>query len=164
MLSVVNPRESFRLRVVLGLEISLDNSSVITDTLRRVQDLVKTAKAMADSTRVRILVAVRERELCVCQLCDSLEVTQSTLSTHLQVLRAAGLITGRREGRWMYYQCEPGARARVDGIFQSFGPALAADRVLLADARRLGKQSSPREDSSCCLSRAGSAVRKKDRP
>ncbi|PYU99000.1 MAG: transcriptional regulator, partial [Acidobacteria bacterium] len=71
-------------------------------------DLVKTAKSLADSTRVRIVAALLERELCVCELCDSLGVTQSTLSTHLQVIRDAGLVSARKEGKWMYYAIQPG--------------------------------------------------------
>ena len=73
-------------------------------------DLVKTAKSLADSTRVRIVAALLERELCVCELCDSLGVTQSTLSTHLQVIRDAGLVSARKEGKWMYYAIQPDAR------------------------------------------------------
>ena len=55
-------------------------------------ELVLTAKALADATRVRILAALRGGELCVCELGDALGVTQSTLSTHLQVIREAGLV------------------------------------------------------------------------
>ena len=73
-------------------------------------DLIKTAKSLADSTRVRIVAALLERELCVCELCGSLRVTQSTLSTHLQVIRDAGLVSARKEGKWMYYAIQPDAR------------------------------------------------------
>ena len=60
-------------------------------------ELLVTAKAFADPTRVRSLAALRGGELCVCELSDALGVTQSTLSTHLQVIRDAGLVQTRRD-------------------------------------------------------------------
>ena len=53
------------------------------------QPAVTFAKALADATRLRVIAALRQRELCVCELCDALEATQSTLSTHLTLLRDA---------------------------------------------------------------------------
>ena len=58
-------------------------------------ELVLAAKALADPTRVRVLAALRDGELCVCELSDVLDVTQSTLSTHLQVIRDANLVQTR---------------------------------------------------------------------
>ena len=60
-------------------------------------------KAFADSTRLRILNLLLEGELCVCDLCEVLDVIQPTVSRHLGHLRRAGLVTGRREGKWMHY-------------------------------------------------------------
>ena len=70
-------------------------------------ELVLVAKALADPTRVRILTALRGGELCVCELCDALRVSQSTLSTHLHVIREAGLVRTRKEGKWIYYTLAP---------------------------------------------------------
>lgn len=120
-------------------------------------DLVRTTKALADSTRVRIISALLERELCVCELCDSLEVTQSTLSTHLQVIREAGLVSARKEGKWMYYEIQPRARAVIEGLFKSFASSLKADAALRRDARRLGRRLSLRDNGACCVGFAGSA-------
>jgi len=79
-----------------------------------VRDLVAIAKAFADLTRVRILAAVRHRELCVCELCDALGVTQSTLSTHLQVIRDAGLVqTRKRQMGLLRSQPKDGAATRI---------------------------------------------------
>lgn len=62
-------------------------------------------KALADESRVRILLALNRREeLCVCQLIDMLQLAPSTVSKHLFILRNAGLILGRKDGRWMYYR------------------------------------------------------------
>lgn len=59
--------------------------------------------ALSDPLRVKVLELLREQELCVCDLCDTLEVTQSKLSFHLKTLKQAGLVRSRQEGRWIYY-------------------------------------------------------------
>lgn len=59
--------------------------------------------ALSDPLRVRVLDLLRTQELCVCELCDQLEVTQSKLSFHLKTLKEAALVQARQEGRWMYY-------------------------------------------------------------
>jgi ArsR family transcriptional regulator, arsenate/arsenite/antimonite-responsive transcriptional repressor len=59
--------------------------------------------ALADETRLRILLLLRDGECCVCELTEALELGQSLLSFHLKALKDAGLVTDRREGRWVYY-------------------------------------------------------------
>jgi ArsR family transcriptional regulator, arsenate/arsenite/antimonite-responsive transcriptional repressor len=59
--------------------------------------------ALSDETRLSILERLRFGERCVCDLTDALDAAQSRLSFHLKVLKDAGLVTDRREGRWMYY-------------------------------------------------------------
>src|SRR5919109_1678065 len=63
--------------------------------------------ALSDETRLRILERLRGGERCVCELTDALDAAQSRLSFHLKVLKDAGLVTDRREGRWMYYTLNP---------------------------------------------------------
>ncbi|MEL7083376.1 MAG: metalloregulator ArsR/SmtB family transcription factor [Cyanobacteria bacterium P01_A01_bin.3] len=63
-------------------------------------------RALADPLRLQILETLRESELCVCDLCDRLNVNQSKLSFHLKTLREAGLVRARQEGRWMYYSLD----------------------------------------------------------
>ncbi len=110
-----------------------------------------TAKALADPTRLRILAALRRRDLCVCELCDSLSVTQSTLSTHLQVIRAAGLVDSRKHGKWMYYKPSAhGARA-VTALFRAFPESLNGDARLRRDASNLRRRLSLRRNDSCCV-------------
>jgi len=116
-----------------------------------VNDLVLGAKTLADPTRVRILAALREGELCVCELCDALAITQSTLSTHLQVIRNAGLVSTRKEGRWMYYALEPEATRLVDSLFAIFSDSLKQDARLRRDARALSQRLALREGGQCCV-------------
>ncbi|MBW4626512.1 MAG: metalloregulator ArsR/SmtB family transcription factor [Brasilonema octagenarum HA4186-MV1] len=59
--------------------------------------------ALSDPLRVKVLELLRDQELCVCDLCNTLEVTQSKLSFHLKTLKEAGLVRSRQEGRWIYY-------------------------------------------------------------
>ncbi len=65
--------------------------------------------ALSDETRLRLLERLRAGEQCVCDLTDSLETGQSRLSFHLKVLKEAGLVTDRREGRWVYYALDVAA-------------------------------------------------------
>lgn len=60
--------------------------------------------ALSDPLRLKVLELLRKQELCVCELCDVLGVTQSKLSFHLKTLKEAELIQGRQEGRWIYYR------------------------------------------------------------
>jgi ArsR family transcriptional regulator len=60
-------------------------------------------RALSDPLRIQIIELLRSQELCVCELCERLEVSQSKLSFHLKNLKEANLIRSRQEGRWMYY-------------------------------------------------------------
>ncbi len=71
------------------------------------------AKAMSDPNRLRVLCALRDRELCACDLIALLGLAQATVSRHLNLLVQAGLILGRKDGRWMHYRL-PGRTARPE--------------------------------------------------
>ncbi|WP_445633856.1 HTH arsR-type domain-containing protein [Nostoc sp. DSM 114161] len=60
--------------------------------------------ALSDPLRISVLELLRQRELCVCDLCETLGVSQSKLSFHLKTLKEAGLVNSRQEGRWIYYR------------------------------------------------------------
>lgn len=108
------------------------------------------AKAFADRTRVRVLAALRWQELCVCELCDALGVTQSTLSTHLQVIRDAGLVRSRKQGKWVYYALTPQAARLTATLFRFYARDLGNERRLAADAQRLTKRIAERDNGACC--------------
>jgi ArsR family transcriptional regulator, arsenate/arsenite/antimonite-responsive transcriptional repressor len=59
--------------------------------------------ALSEPLRLQVLELLREQELCVCDLCETLGVNQSKLSFHLKTLKEAGLVRSRQEGRWIYY-------------------------------------------------------------
>jgi ArsR family transcriptional regulator, arsenate/arsenite/antimonite-responsive transcriptional repressor len=84
-------------------------------------DRVRAARlfhALSDETRLRILERLRGGERCVCEMTDALDAAQSRLSFHLKVLKEAGLVTDRREGRWMYYAVEREALAEAAELME----------------------------------------------
>ena len=81
--------------------------------------------ALSDETRLSILEMLRDGERCVCELQDELDAAQSRLSFHLRVLKDAGLITDRREGRWSYYAIAPGALGEVHDLVVAMQPVKA---------------------------------------
>jgi len=66
-------------------------------------------KAFADPVRLAVVQALAGGERCVCELTSELNLAQSRLSFHLRVLRDAGLIASREQGRWVYYRLSPEA-------------------------------------------------------
>jgi ArsR family transcriptional regulator, arsenate/arsenite/antimonite-responsive transcriptional repressor len=60
--------------------------------------------ALSEPIRIRTIEYLQQRELCVCELCELLGVSQSKLSFHLKVLKSAELVRTRQEGRWIYYR------------------------------------------------------------
>jgi ArsR family transcriptional regulator len=82
--------------------------------------------ALSDGTRLSILRRLRLGERCVCNLTDALEAAQSRLSFHLKVLKDAGLVTDRREGRWMYYTLNPETLNEVAELIDGLAAAPTA--------------------------------------
>jgi ArsR family transcriptional regulator len=79
-------------------------------------DLLVPLKALADETRLRIFALLTRQELCVCEIEDMLNLSQSLVSNHLAVLRQAGLVKARRDAedaRWVFYRADPAAAAAL---------------------------------------------------
>ena len=77
----------------------------MTTTIQTAADVdraVALFHALSDATRLAVLDMLKDGERCVCELQDELDAAQSRLSFHLRVLKEAGLVTDRKEGRWMY--------------------------------------------------------------
>ena len=81
--------------------------------------------ALSDETRLGVLEMLRHGERCVCDLQADLDAAQSRLSFHLKVLKEAGLVTDRKEGRWSYYTLVPDAFAEAHDLVR----ALATDTL-----------------------------------
>lgn len=74
--------------------------------VNELQGLAELFKALADETRSKLLYALSLRELCVCDLAEILDTSQSNISHHLRYLRAARLVKSRREGRMVFYSLD----------------------------------------------------------
>ena len=84
--------------------MAIDTMAPVGTTTRRpVDQALRVFRALGDENRLRLLERLREGEQCVCDLSDSLGASQPLLSFHLKTLKEAGLVTDRREGRWVYY-------------------------------------------------------------
>lgn len=85
-------------------------------------------KALADENRIQALYALKNRELCVCQIIALLELAPSTVSKHMSILRQARLVEARKSGRWMYYRLpgsdtRPEIREAIEWVFKAFSGA-----------------------------------------
>ncbi|WP_342597900.1 metalloregulator ArsR/SmtB family transcription factor [Cyanobacterium aponinum UTEX 3222] len=60
-------------------------------------------RALSDTIRIQVLELLRTRELCVCEISEVLDISQSKLSFHLKTLREANLVNSRQQGKWTYY-------------------------------------------------------------
>src|SRR5437763_16784169 len=106
---------------------------------QKTYSLEKLFRALADSTRLRLLNLMSGREVCVCYFVEILKQSQPKISRHLAYLRNAGIVSARREGKWMHYSIErpvdAGAAAILDAALASF----EADREMQSDLSRLSK-------------------------
>ena len=80
--------------------------SVLTRNRPRAEEAVTRLKALADEKRLRIVALLARGERCVCHLQEELDVAQPLLSFHLKKLKEAGLVTDRRDGRWVHYSLD----------------------------------------------------------
>jgi ArsR family transcriptional regulator len=81
--------------------------------------LAQVFKALGDPVRIRLVSLIGAHqggEVCVCDLTAAFDLTQPTISHHLKVLRAAGIIDSERRGTWVYYRLVPAALDRVAGV------------------------------------------------
>lgn len=102
--------------------------------------IMNVTKAMADETRVRILLALKGQELCACQITELFGLAQSTMSKHLFLLKHAGLVHCRKDGRWIYFSL-PGKEVPefIRGILAWVQESLADNPQAIEDARKLKK-------------------------
>jgi len=68
------------------------------------REFIRITKALADPGRVRVVLALQRRELCVCQISELLRLAPSTMSKHLSILNHAGLVESRKDERWVFYR------------------------------------------------------------
>lgn len=99
---------------------------------------LRALKALGDETRIRAVLALRDHELCVCQIVELLELAPSTVSKHLQILKEAGLVASRKKGRWVYYRLsESDARGVPSAALNIILTTAQHTQLAKADKKRL---------------------------
>lgn len=91
-------------------------------TRPNVSQAVRLFHALSDETRLSIVAMLRDGERCVCELQDSLDAAQSRLSFHLKVLKDAGLVNDRKDGRWVYYSLNSHAFRELEDATAALKP------------------------------------------
>ncbi|HWR41318.1 MAG TPA: metalloregulator ArsR/SmtB family transcription factor [Patescibacteria group bacterium] len=104
--------------------------------LSGIVDLADFFKLLADETRLRIVVLLRAGELCVCELCEVLELPQPKVSQQLAKLRDRGLVKDERRGQWVFYRLVLDSPV-TEGVIALIAERSAVYPVLAADAVRL---------------------------
>ena len=88
----------------------------------RTERAVELFHALSDETRLQIIELLNKGERCVCELTDSLDAAQSRLSFHLRVLRDAGIVRDRKEGRWVHYELNRDAFEEAEALVEQLKP------------------------------------------
>jgi len=101
--------------------------------------ILAVTKALSDRNRLRTFMALlQEGELCVCEITELLRVTAPTVSRHMTILAASGLVTSRKEGRWVYYRpCEEALNCSDNQVVEWLQAGLAKDPEITSDRKRL---------------------------
>lgn len=89
--------------------------------------------ALADKTRLRLINLMRDGEVCVCFFAGALATNNPKISRHLAYLKRAGLVKGRRDGKWMHYSLTPPANKDAAAIFEATLQMLRNDQKMTAD-------------------------------
>lgn len=104
------------------------------------RDLIKMFKALCDEIRIRLLKLLQEKELCVCEIIQALNMTQPRVSRNLGILKNAGLVKDRREGLWVHYSLDTNSFNQHAGpILELMRDWINDDEVILKDLEGLAK-------------------------
>lgn len=113
-------------------------------------------KALSDETRLRVMKLLQERELCVCELIQVLQMSQPRISRHLSVLKNAGLVDDRREGKWVYYSlAKEAVKEDVKVLFNMLSCIANDSHTVNADKEKLKKAIKLSETNGTCCAKRG---------
>jgi ArsR family transcriptional regulator, arsenate/arsenite/antimonite-responsive transcriptional repressor len=120
--------------------------------------LTDLANALSDPNRVRLLAACLDGERCVCQLVELIDLSNASISKHLAVLRRAGLLESRKEGRWVHYKVPASPDEMVGDALGFVCRHALDDEVIVADRIRLKQidaidpiELAKMQRTGCCL-------------
>lgn len=86
--------------------------------------LAEVFKALGDKTRLEIINMLLGREMCVCDIFSAVNISQPAVSHHLRVLKQAGIVCDKREGKWIYYSINPAAFNVIEDYVKNIRPSL----------------------------------------
>lgn len=114
-------------------------------------DLLNLFSLLSDKTRLRILLLLLDKELCVCEIFAALDMSQPRVSRQLAILKQAKLIKDRRDGKWIYYRIDKSCNSgQLMSILPLLPDWLANDPEFNNDKLTLQKHSSIKSELSCC--------------
>ena len=111
---------------------------------------IQILKALSDKTRLRIinLLLKSNKPVCICELVDALKAAQYNVSKHMKELKYAGLVTERREGKFVYYNAIPAPDKFLSSIFEAV--RTLPEKTLQEDKKRLCSRLLDRIGGKCC--------------
>ncbi|HEX7150605.1 MAG TPA: metalloregulator ArsR/SmtB family transcription factor [Thermoanaerobaculia bacterium] len=119
-------------------------------------DLVTLFQALGDRTRLRILNLLAAGEVCVCYFVEVLGDSQPKVSRHLAYLRRAGLVSARREGKWIHYSLARPAEPAAASVLDATLGALTSDRQMQRDVAAL--------ERACCATKLPATLQNAPKP
>ena len=119
-------------------------------------NLVTLFSALADRTRLRILNLMRRREVCVCYFVTILDETQPKISRHLAYLRRAGIVSARRDGKWIHYSVAMPSDPHAAAVLEATLEAVASDKQMQKDELAL--------ERACCAQKLPPELEHAPRP
>ena len=112
-------------------------------------EILNITKALSDDNRVRAVMMLADGELCVCQIIEMLGLAPSTVSKHMSILRQAGLVATRKQGRWIYYRLADSKRTAAFEITKWLNKHLKDDPDYTKDLQKLKKIKAMDIDEVC---------------
>jgi DNA-binding transcriptional ArsR family regulator len=101
------------------------------------REFLAVMKAFADENRLRIMLALQNRELCLCQIVELLGLANSTVSRHMSILYQARLVDVRKDGRWSYFRLAETQYVEATEVLGTAVRALSRDPIVKSDKKRL---------------------------
>ena len=104
------------------------------------RDFIKSFKALSDEIRIRILKILLERECCVCEVMQALNISQSRASRNLGILEDAGFIESRRDGLWIVYSIDKKEMSSyATSLIELLRGSIVNEEIILQDKERLSR-------------------------
>jgi len=98
------------------------------------KNMTKVLKALADENRIKILYLLNEKkDLCVCEIREIIGLSQPTISSHLKLLENSGLVTYRKDGKWVNYSINPVLDKRISQILNNVFSVIEFDEIVKKD-------------------------------